>query len=176
MAEAPPPFVREERYIVIKRKHLTPFMEGAIRNQLEALEVPPVDCVVVESDWPECEKVWRMIEARVVGPIPPAGGNEEFYDREIAPVLSDLSVACRSRGMPFLAGVEYEPGELGRTAGFPGGQSMSVDFANVVLQTGNVDSMLSWLCDYAREHGHSSAFLHQLGIPLKPEMAEVANG
>ncbi|WP_068090942.1 hypothetical protein [Novosphingobium rosa] len=63
-------FRREDRYIVIKRKHLTPFKERAIRDQLAALEVSTVECVAVESDWPEYETVWGMIEARVTGKQP----------------------------------------------------------------------------------------------------------
>lgn len=62
-----PPFVREERYIVIKRKHLTPVVEGVIREQLAALEIATVECAVIEADWPEYETVWQMIEHRVTG-------------------------------------------------------------------------------------------------------------
>ena len=58
-------FKREERYIVIKRKNLTEKEEFAIRALLEGLDVGTVECVVVESDWPENEIVWKMIEARV---------------------------------------------------------------------------------------------------------------
>ena len=43
-------FKREERYQVIKIK-----------------TGKPVDCVVVEADWPEYEIVWKMIEARMNG-------------------------------------------------------------------------------------------------------------
>lgn len=60
-------FQREERYIVIKRKHLTDIMERAIRSQLAALEIPIVECAVVESDWPEYELVWDKIRRRVEG-------------------------------------------------------------------------------------------------------------
>lgn len=76
-------FDREERYIVIKRKHLTPFMEGAIKNQLSALEIHAVEAIVVEHDWPEYETVWKMIEERASGgassqiiavDAPPKGG------------------------------------------------------------------------------------------------------
>ena len=28
---------------------------------------PPLDCVVVEADWPEYEPTWKAIEARVTG-------------------------------------------------------------------------------------------------------------
>lgn len=60
-------FQREERYIIIKRKRLTPFMESSIRNLLAALDVPTTEAVVVEADWPEYDKVWAMIEARCGG-------------------------------------------------------------------------------------------------------------
>lgn len=43
-------FKREKRYQVIKLK------TGR-----------PVDCVVVEADWPEYEIVWKMIEDRMAG-------------------------------------------------------------------------------------------------------------
>ena len=66
------PFEREERYIVIKRKHLDEITECAIRTGLNGYRVNTVDCVVVESDWPEYETVWKMIEDRVSGATPPS--------------------------------------------------------------------------------------------------------
>ena len=60
-------FEREERYIVIKRKHLSRAKEEALRAYLFDDGIGTVECVVVESDWPEYETVWRMIEARVSG-------------------------------------------------------------------------------------------------------------
>jgi hypothetical protein len=54
-------FQREDRYIVIKRKHLTPEQER------DAGALPSVSAVVVETDWPEYEAVWAMIQARVAG-------------------------------------------------------------------------------------------------------------
>ena len=89
-------FQREKRYIVIKIKDLVeqeqlarktlgfseplsyghvPAMqkvyEGRERGLRKALGKPPLECVVVESDWPEYELVWKMIEARMTGK--PAG-------------------------------------------------------------------------------------------------------
>lgn len=58
-------FKREDRYIVFKISQLD-------EEQLELLErvqreLPTLcDCVVVESDWPEYEKVWEMIEDRTL--------------------------------------------------------------------------------------------------------------
>jgi len=65
-------FEREERFIVIKRKHLSPAKEEALRTYLFDDGIDTVECVVVESDWPEYETVWRMIENRVTGrPVAP---------------------------------------------------------------------------------------------------------
>lgn len=61
------PFQREERYIVIKRKHLSKAKEEALRTYLFEDNISTIECVVVESDWPENETVWRMIEDRVTG-------------------------------------------------------------------------------------------------------------
>lgn len=79
LSEQPAPsevFVREERYIVFKKSHLT----GAQIRKLERLTTPPsippsnchddqtmptVKCVVVEANWPEYEPVWQMIQSRM---------------------------------------------------------------------------------------------------------------
>lgn len=63
-AQETPDFEREERFIVIKRKHLSRAKEEALRQHLHDDGIDTVDCVVVESDWPEYETVWHMIAAR----------------------------------------------------------------------------------------------------------------
>lgn len=60
-------FKREERYIVVKLKHLAGLQVAPLRNFLRENRVPTLDCVVVEADWPEYEKVWRSIERRMTG-------------------------------------------------------------------------------------------------------------
>lgn len=67
-------FQRENRYIVIKRKDLdAAAAEGAVDASFaEVLDVicdnlPTRECLVIESDWPEYEPAWRMIQARVEG-------------------------------------------------------------------------------------------------------------
>lgn len=68
-------FKREPRYFVFKisdvRKHLSRDkfeLVGSIAEKLNAGRAVegkvPLDAVVVESDWPEYEQVWQMIEAR----------------------------------------------------------------------------------------------------------------
>lgn len=71
-----PPFKREERYIVLKRKHMNAGQEFAVRSLLGRIDVKTVECVVVESDWPEYETVWRMIEDRVTPRATPAAPDE----------------------------------------------------------------------------------------------------
>lgn len=75
-------FAREDRYIVIKSSDLhaadkAGVIAPAVFDALCALDkqLPPRQFVVVESDWPEYETVWRMIENRATG-IAPSGDME----------------------------------------------------------------------------------------------------
>lgn len=71
-------FVWEDRYIVFKISDVVEHLTITERLHLERLyEIQRVgrreagksalECVVVESDWPEYESTWRAIEARVTG-------------------------------------------------------------------------------------------------------------
>ncbi len=70
-------FKREERYIVVKLKHLAGLQRASLRNFLRENHLPSINCVVVESDWPEYEPVWQMIERRMTGQ-PPVTAVEEL--------------------------------------------------------------------------------------------------
>lgn len=70
------PFQREDRYIVIKRSDVDTFWRDDVREQfMSALErlnehhvrTPQRQFLVIESDWPEYEPAWQMIEQRVNG-------------------------------------------------------------------------------------------------------------
>ena len=69
-------FERENRYIVIKRSDLKKvpvnYRSTMITPMFNLLpHLPRRECVVVESDWPEYEIVWAMIEHRMGGnPVP----------------------------------------------------------------------------------------------------------
>lgn len=65
-----PDFKREERYIVIKRKHLDQLGEHFIRRILAEHDIPTIECAVVEADWPNYEHVWRTIQAVAEGRWP----------------------------------------------------------------------------------------------------------
>jgi len=74
-----PKFERQLRYFVIKWSDLID--AGISDNELNTLHMifekvdnarlhrgkQPLECVVVESDWPEYEPTWQAIEARVTG-------------------------------------------------------------------------------------------------------------
>ena len=69
-------FKREERYIVIKHSDISGFWREDVREQffaaLERLNehharIPQRQFLVIESDWPEYEPAWQMIEDRVAG-------------------------------------------------------------------------------------------------------------
>jgi hypothetical protein len=69
-------FQREDRYIVIKRSDVDNFWRDDVREQFMAalellnehhLRIPQRQYVVIESDWPEYEPAWQMIERRVTG-------------------------------------------------------------------------------------------------------------
>ncbi len=70
-------FKREERYYVLKisdmKKYLSAEKQEAVRATAEKLNAgravdgkPVLQAVVIESDWPEYERVWQMIETRMI--------------------------------------------------------------------------------------------------------------
>jgi len=63
-------FKREMRYVVFKISKLDDKQLSRLNELLnvsgpDGYALPTIDCVVVENDWPEYEKVWSMIEERV---------------------------------------------------------------------------------------------------------------
>ncbi|MEO8644559.1 hypothetical protein [Pseudomonas sp.] len=69
-------FSREDRYVVIKRSDLEKIPNRkSVNNFLAALadvsanscRIPQRKFLIIESDWPEYEPTWRMIEDRVAG-------------------------------------------------------------------------------------------------------------
>lgn len=69
-------FNREYRYFVIKRKDakealsrdergLLNHLLGKVHDYRLGLGKKPLECVVVESDWPEYEPTWKAIEERM---------------------------------------------------------------------------------------------------------------
>ena len=81
------PFLREDRYIVIKRSDMEKLPIDQRRNfagrcralheQMFIAGAPARSVLVIESDWPEYEPVWQMIERRMAGQ-PPVTAAEEL--------------------------------------------------------------------------------------------------
>ena len=86
------PFEREERFIVVKRKHLRPIEERELRSYFKERDVTLSECVVVESDWPEYETVWQIIENRVTGQTSTDPIRDELQ-RELADTKARLAEA-----------------------------------------------------------------------------------
>src|SRR5690606_4218726 len=74
-------FKREERYLVFKlsdvEEHFTPGERQQLARLAEVQRVgrseggkPLLECVEVESDWPEYEPTWNASEARMTGTQP----------------------------------------------------------------------------------------------------------
>lgn len=75
-------FERENRYIVIKRSDLekvpVSYRSSLVDPMLSLLShLPRRECLVIESDWPEYESYWQMIERRMTGQ-PAATAAEEL--------------------------------------------------------------------------------------------------
>ena len=83
-------FKREVRYTVIKHNQLTESQMQYLKNCIFGEGIPTVEAVVIESDWPEFEPVWKMIEDRVTG-APVEGGKAE-YDAMVAAMTTNQTI------------------------------------------------------------------------------------
>ena len=119
-------FQREERYVVFKVSDLGNSLKGdeirrlareyAEQRRLKGKE--PLECVVVEKDWPEYEPTWRAIEARVTGAQPAPSVPTESIGKMLAQVMeAAVANGANSVSMPdelvevaaWLSGVQPNP-------------------------------------------------------------------
>jgi len=92
-------FIREQRYVVVKVKDAKEFSDSDKRKLFDvekasqAIRIArgknPLECVVVEHDWPEYEIVWRMLEDRMMGK-PPFISELANKDHKIEDLVSAL--------------------------------------------------------------------------------------
>jgi len=75
-------FKKEERYIVVKIKKLLPEQVQCLRQYLFSQGIETVECVVVESDWPNYEHVWETVRQVAAGEWKkdPLVGKELYVD------------------------------------------------------------------------------------------------
>lgn len=96
--------------------------------------------------------------------------SEQVYDEQIAPKLLEVRKLCEQHGLPLVAQVEYAPGDFGMTKFLPEQSNLAMLLMNsAAMCKNNVDSLFIAIERHAREHGHSSVYLHRLGIPLQPK-------
>ena len=101
-------FTREARYVVLKSADVMKCLTVSELIELRRIQAkveehraefgkPPLDCVVVESDWPEYEPTWKAIEARTTGTQVP----KEAIAKILTEVM-DIAVSngADSRSMP----------------------------------------------------------------------------
>lgn len=94
---------------------------------------------------------------------------EEYIDEVINPQLLQIAKDCKERGIDFIAMVEWENDKASSTAQIAN-NGIAMKMAYGAMQArGNFDSFAWAMMRHAREHGHSSVTLMQLGVPLKPE-------
>lgn len=86
-------FKREGRYVVIKLKDIDENTQRQLGNFMQDLEIPTRSCVVVESDWPEYEPVWKMLEDRMTGK---ATLPQEPVDEPFHALLEDYEALIRN--------------------------------------------------------------------------------
>lgn len=96
---------------------------------------------------------------------------EAIHDAEIMPALAALRDRCAELGMSFAAYVEWAPGKYSSTTGAGDATCWPLRMAAAWLRSRNVDSFIMSAMHYAREYGHSSVCLLQLGVPEKPAAA-----
>lgn len=81
-------------------------------------------------------------------------GNEEWYDKEIAPILLELANKCGDRGMAFVSVVEYEAGKRSQTTRLPDGSGLAMVMLNHCAKMGeNVDGYVLGLKRYCDING-----------------------
>lgn len=78
---------------------------------------------------------------------------EEFYDKEVAPVLLELANKCAERGLHFLAQVEYDPGKFGLTRKFSGDPDIAMIMLDFCARSRrNIDGYIMGLMRYCTEN------------------------
>jgi hypothetical protein len=88
----------------------------------------------------------------------PENPHEQWYDENIAPRLLELAHECVARGLPFVAQVEYAPGETSETCWVPHSASIKSQMALWAVRShGNADALIAAMLRHPA--GHESVYL-----------------
>ena len=117
MEEVEQLFTREERYIVFKISDVDKYIEGGSEFAMRGIAAminnsriedgkPPMECVVVEKDWPMYESVWKAIEDWCTSTVDPVYGR---FDRLTNKDISDnyRDIECVFSRKDFIAQFTY---------------------------------------------------------------------
>lgn len=95
--------------------------------------------------------------------------SESLYDKEIAPKLMELAKLCETNGIPFLACVEWEPGQVGRTEFMPDTATLSIQLPTFAARCdNNVDALFITISRYCQRKGidtSRSFVMEKFGTP-----------
>ncbi len=95
-----------------------------------------------------------------------AEDREQFYDRDIAPKLLELALACESNGISMACVADFGGETSSTTVTLQAGSPVWIRLVYVAMRAReNVDALFFAIMKHAREHGHNSIMLSQLGIP-----------
>jgi hypothetical protein len=79
---------------------------------------------------------------------------EKIYDTEIAPKLLEIAKICEANGIPFLALVEWAPGNIGRTELRTKDECLEMIMVRHCAKTApNIDGYVLGLAKWANKEG-----------------------
>ena len=95
--------------------------------------------------------------------------SEKLYDEVIAPKLKEISELCQANKIPFVALVEYEPGEHGRTEFMPFEASIQMHITTMAARCdANVDALMIGIartCERKKIDTSGSIYLNWMKKP-----------
>jgi len=97
---------------------------------------------------------------------------EQIYDDQISPLMLQILEICQKHSMPMFA--EFKYNDDGYCKSFISADWPVVNHYNAISQSKqgngvNVDKYILWVAKQAKESGHSSMVLTQMGVPITPE-------
>ena len=61
-------FKKEQRYTVIKLKHLNDQQKEELQSLIDTFDLPPIECVCIESDWDCYDAAWDLVKEEASTP------------------------------------------------------------------------------------------------------------
>lgn len=97
---------------------------------------------------------------------------EHIYDEKISPLMAQVLAICKKHGVPMFAEFQYSEDGFCKSridTGHPIIAHLDALSQSKVDDGINVDKYMFWVAKAARERGHGSMVLSQMGIPNTPD-------